>query len=70
MSSLDTTPIGSINEDSVSSVTKTGSSKKHHQQYFATQSSYRPMEDGRDKTSFYKDLYQFHESKGYNEQNS
>lgn len=76
MSSMDTTPgntsIGSINEDSVSSITKTGSSanKKHHQQHFSQMTPQRTIavtvtvDDDRDKTSFYRDLYHFHESKG------
>lgn len=73
------TSIASLNEDSVSSVvTKTGTSsatKKHHQQHFSLTTSQRiattiaavtaaTVDDDRDKTSFYRDLYHFHETKG------
>lgn len=68
MSSLDTTfgnaSFGFINEDSVSSITRVGSTKKHHQQHFPAQTNHRIVEDNRDKTSFYKDLFHFHEIKG------
>lgn len=57
---------GVINEDSVSSASKTGSTKKHHQQYFPPQQATQRASavDERDKASFYKDLYHFHEVKG------
>lgn len=57
---------GFVNEDSVSSVSKTGSTKKHHQQSFPPQqTTQRPSAvDERDKASFYKDLYHFHDVKG------
>lgn len=57
------TSIGSINEDSsVNSTTKTGSTKKQHysQQGFAK----NYFDNERDRKSFYKDLYHFHEVKG------
>lgn len=56
------TSIGSINEDSLSSVPKTGSTKKQHlsQQNFG----HKYIDNERDKNSFYKDLYHFHEVKG------
>lgn len=58
----------SINEDSTSNASKTGSIKKqHHAQHFQSQSTPNRANhiDERDKTSFYKDLYHFHEIKGY-----
>lgn len=71
------TSIGSLNDDSVSSgVTRTGASstiKKHHQQNFAQSTPQRSAaavaaatsaNDDRDKNSFYRDLYHFHETKG------
>lgn len=73
------TSICSINEDSVCStnVTKTGggTNKKHHQQHFSQMTPQRIVttitpivaattNDDRDKTSFYRDLYHFHETKG------
>lgn len=59
----------SVNDDSVSSASKTGSTKKHYVQHFPTQQATptinRPNTvDERDKASFYKDLYHFHEVKG------
>lgn len=63
-----------------SCITKTGgsASKKHHQQTFlqmgqqrtsiatiaATAATTATVDDDRDKTSFYRDLYHFHETKG------
>lgn len=68
MSSLDisqgNTSMSSLNEDSVSSVTKTGQSKKHHQQQFSTAPQRVLVVDDRDKHSFYRDLYNFHDIKG------
>lgn len=58
----------SINEDSTSNASKTGSIKKqHHAQHFQSQSTTNRANhvDERDKASFYKDLYHFHDVKGY-----
>lgn len=72
MTTTDTTagaPLAiSVNDDSVSSASKTGSTKKHYVQHFQPQQA-TPMNrmitfDERDKASFYKDLYHFHEVKG------
>lgn len=74
MTTTDTTtgaPLAiSVNDDSVNSVTKTGSTKKHYVQHFppqqptpTTRITNIPV-DERDKASFYKDLYHFHEVKG------
>lgn len=60
-------PLGSsMNEDLMSNVLKTGSTKKHYVQHFSTQPVInRPNAvDERDKASFYKDLYHFHDIKG------
>lgn len=59
----------SVNDDSVTSATKTGSTKKHYVQHFPPQQATpinRPTTiiDQRDKNSFLKDLYHFHEVKG------
>lgn len=63
----------SVNDDSVNSVTKTGSTKKHYVQHFPPQQATPTNRanilanitvDDRDKASFYKDLYHFHEVKG------
>lgn len=74
MTTTDTTagaPLAiSTNDDSVSSASKTGSTKKHYVQHFppqqATPTANRTIAaiDERDKASFYKDLYHFHEVKG------
>lgn len=57
----------SVNEDSVSSVSKLNSTKKHYVQHFPPQPTANKTNivvDERDKASFYKDLYHFHEVKG------
>lgn len=73
MTTTDTTtgaPLAiSVNDDSVNSVTKTGSTKKHYVQHFPPQQATPTNRanitvDDRDKASFYKDLYHFHEVKG------
>lgn len=60
-----------VNDDSVSSASKTGSIKKHYVQHFppqpatpTTNNRTNAVVDERDKASFYKDLYHFHEVKG------
>lgn len=64
MSSMDTTLMNiSMNEDSISSLSKSSTTRRHHQQNFVQQQ--RIVADERDKTSFYRDLYHFHETKGY-----
>lgn len=57
----------SMNEDSVSNASKTGSIKKHYVQHFPPQPTTNRTNtvDERDKASFYKDLYHFHDVKGY-----
>lgn len=63
MSSMDATFTNfSMNEDSISSLSRSNTSRRHHQQNFAQQQ--RTVIDERDKTSFYRDLYHFHETKG------
>lgn len=86
MTTTDTTagaPLAiSVNDDSVSSASKTGSTKKHYVQHFPPQqgtptnrtivaantittvATATAVVDDRDKASFYKDLYHFHEVKG------
>lgn len=74
MTTTDTTvsaPLAiSTNDDSVSSASKTGSTKKHYVQHFPTQQATPTANraiitvDERDKASFYKDLYHFHDVKG------
>lgn len=65
MSSMDTTLMNiSMNEDSISSLSKSSTTRRHHQQNF-TQQQQRIVADERDKSSFYRDLYHYHETKGY-----
>lgn len=64
MSSMDVSQgnisIGSVNEDSGSSLFK--SAKKFGVSNFSTIPI--KLEDQRDRGSFYKDLYQYHDNKG------
>lgn len=72
-SAANSTLAGTLNEDSVSSASKTGSINrpKHYVQHFPPQINTQTRSnivatvvDDRDKASFYKDLYHFHEVKG------
>lgn len=50
--------MNSLNDDSLCSFTKPGTAKKNI-------GGGIKLEDDRDRNSFYKDLYQFHDHKGY-----